>query len=89
MTSVVSNIHLHLPTLPLELWIVIIGYLCQFTKRHDLAYLWTECRNISTLFRQEIERLFIAKYLSKTRVEFNLLGMIHVLRFARVTLMAN
>lgn len=60
------------PCLPLELWIGIIGCICQFITCDDLTYLWTECRNISKLFRQEVERVFVAKHLPKTRIQFNL-----------------
>lgn len=68
-----------LPTLPPELWIAIAGYVCQLTKSHDLAYLWTEYRSVSKLFQQQVERVFIAKHLPKTRIEFHL-GKNHVMR---------
>lgn len=75
-----SQSSLQLPSLPPELWICIIRHLCQCSnaQAHDLAYLWTECRNISKLFRQEVDRTFIAKYLPTTRIQFNLPGKKHV-----------
>lgn len=60
-----------LPSLPPELWIGIIRCLCQNPKG-DLAYLWTECRDISKLFRNEVERFFVSKYLPKTRIQFKI-----------------
>lgn len=76
-----------LPTLPPELWIAITGYVCQLTTSHDLAYLWTGYRNISKLFQQQVDRVFIAKHLPKTRIQFNL-GKNHVMIVAPVP-MAN
>lgn len=87
MTSSISSVRL--PSLPTELFIGIIGHFCQYTKDHDPAYLWTEGRNVSKLFRQKIERLFIAKFLRKTWIQFHFLGKNHVLVFLTVALMAN
>ena len=65
-----------LPTLPPELWIAIAGHVCQLT---NLAYLWTEYRSVSKSFQQQVERVFIAKHLPKTRIEFHI-GKNHVMR---------
>ncbi|MCJ1470416.1 hypothetical protein MMC07_009061 [Pseudocyphellaria aurata] len=70
MTSLHSS--LQPPSIPPEIWDAVASHLCHNIKCHDLAYQWTECRNISRQFRQAVEREFAAKHLPKTSVQFNL-----------------
>ena len=41
-------------------------------ERKDLAELWTGCRGVSKHFKHEIEELFIAKYLPRTILKFDI-----------------
>lgn len=57
------------PVFPPEIWLMVFSHL---HKHRDLLHLWTRCRLVSKMFRNEIEQICISKHLPKTEVVFHL-----------------
>jgi hypothetical protein len=58
-----------MPVLPADVWRIVFSV---FKEDHDLAHLWTGCRNVSKLFIDEVEHVFKTKHLPKTSIAFDL-----------------
>lgn len=55
--------------LPADVWRIVFSDL---EEDHDLTHLWIECRNVSKLFRDEVEHVFKTKQLPKTSIASDL-----------------
>ena len=58
-----------MPVLPADVWRIVFS---DFEEDHDLTHLWIECRNVSKLFRDEVEHVFKTKHLPKISIAFDL-----------------
>lgn len=45
-----------------ELWSITLGNLRDRKRQTDLTYLWTVVRHVSTLFKKEVEKIFIEEH---------------------------
>ncbi len=48
--------------LPPELWRITLGNLRDGKSQTDLTYIWTVVRHVSTLFKKEVEKIFIEEH---------------------------
>ena len=60
------------PTLPPEVWDIVIGNLPNCISMRDLTYVWTECRQVSKQFKKRIELSFGQAHLPKTFLNFDI-----------------
>ena len=60
------------PSLPPEIWDIIISNIPNSTKLQDLTYAWTECRHVSRRFKNQIEVHFGRLHLAKTFLNFDI-----------------
>ena len=51
--------------LPAELWCMTLESFRDSKTQEDLTYLWLTVRHVSTLFRDEIEKLFMEEHMGK------------------------
>ncbi len=56
------------PVFPPEIWPPIFSNLRQ---HDDLVHLWTDCRQVCRQFKDDIERVFRIKHLTKTAITFD------------------
>ncbi len=56
------------PVFPPEIWPPIFSNLRQ---HDDLVHLWTDCRHVCRQFKDDIERVFRIKHLTKTTISFD------------------
>lgn len=59
-------------SLPAEIWIIIVGHICDSTNLRDLTHVWTDCRHISKLFKGYIELNFGKEHLPATSLNFDI-----------------
>lgn len=59
-------------SLPPEIWMIILGHICDSTNLRDLTHIWTDCRHVSKLFRDYIELNFGKKNLPETSLNFDI-----------------
>ena len=56
------------PVFPLEIWSTVFS---NFRKDQEIVHLWTDCRHVCRQFRDDVERIFSIKHLSKTTITFD------------------
>ena len=64
----IRNIHSQPLTLPPEIWGLVLRNLT--SRSQGIYYLWTTCRSVSSIFCNEVERIFVAIILPKTLIRF-------------------
>ena len=59
-----------LPTMPPELWAIVLENYGNNLK--DLIHLWTQCRQVSKQFKEDVENTFIKQHLPVVTIYFEL-----------------
>ena len=70
-----------LPYLPREIWSKILAEVSYHRDFRELAYVWTQYRRVSSVFKSEIERTLIQQHLKRPTIYVKLLPMLSALIF--------